>query len=93
MQVISGQGRRQRVHFEAPPATQLPAELNRFLSWVISARRLAHSLRADHDAVMVGGGDGSPQRFYRLSAQIQRERKDYYDVLERTQKGTLDVTD
>ncbi len=36
--------------------------------------------------------DGSPQRCYSLSAQIQRERKDYYDVLERTQKGTLDVT-
>jgi Fic family protein len=36
--------------------------------------------------------DGSPQRFYSLSAQIQRERKDYYDVLERTQKGSLDVT-
>ena len=36
--------------------------------------------------------DGSPQRYYSLSAQIQRERKDYYDVLERTQKGTLDVT-
>ena len=36
--------------------------------------------------------DGSPQRFYSLSAQIQRERKDYYAVLERTQKGTLDVT-
>lgn len=27
--------------------------------------------------------DGSPQRFYSLSAQIQRERKNYYDVLER----------
>jgi len=37
--------------------------------------------------------DGSPQRFYSLSAQIQRERKDYYHQLERTQKGTLDVTD
>jgi Fic family protein len=36
--------------------------------------------------------DGSPQRFYSLSAQIQRERKDYYDVLERTQMGTLDAT-
>ena len=36
--------------------------------------------------------DGSPQRFYSLSAQIQRDRPDYYDVLERTQKGTLDVT-
>jgi len=37
--------------------------------------------------------DGSPQRFYSLSAQIQRERKAYYDILERTQKATLDVTD
>lgn len=36
--------------------------------------------------------DGSAQRFYSLSAQIQRERTDYYDALERTQKGTLDVT-
>ena len=37
--------------------------------------------------------DQSPQRFYSLSAQIQRERKDYYDRLEQTQKSTLDVTD
>jgi Fic family protein len=37
--------------------------------------------------------DGSPQRFYSLSAQIQRERRAYYDVLERTQKASLDVTD
>lgn len=37
--------------------------------------------------------DGSPQRFYSLSAQIQRERTDYYDKLESTQKGSLDVTD
>ena len=37
--------------------------------------------------------DASPQRFYSLSAQIQRERKAYYDVLERTQKASLDVTE
>jgi Fic family protein len=37
--------------------------------------------------------DGSPQRFYSLSAQIQRERKAYYDILERTQKQSLDVTE
>ena len=42
--------------------------------------------------LLLARADGSPQRFYSLSAQIQRERKDYYDVLERTQKGTLDVT-
>ena len=36
--------------------------------------------------------DASPQRFYSLSAQMQREREDYYNHLEQTQKGTLDVT-
>lgn len=36
--------------------------------------------------------DGSPQRFYSLSAQIQRERKAYYDILERTQRNDMDVT-
>lgn len=35
----------------------------------------------------------SAQRYYSLSAQIQRERNDYYDRLEATQKGGLDVTD
>ena len=37
--------------------------------------------------------DASPQRFYSLSAQTQRERKDYYAILERTQKASLDVTE
>lgn len=36
--------------------------------------------------------DGSPQRFYSLSAQIQRERKAYYSILEHTQKEDMDVT-
>jgi Fic family protein len=34
----------------------------------------------------------STQRFYSMSAQIRRERSDYYTMLERTQKGALDVT-
>jgi Fic family protein len=43
--------------------------------------------------MLLARADGSPQRFYSLSAQIQRERKAYYDVLERTQKGTMEVTE
>lgn len=35
----------------------------------------------------------STQRFYSMSAQIRQERKAYYDVLERTQKGDLDITE
>jgi Fic family protein len=34
----------------------------------------------------------SPQRFYSMSSQIQQERNAYYAVLERTQKGGLDIT-
>ena len=36
--------------------------------------------------------EGSPQRFYSMSAQTRAERKAYYDTLERTQKGDLDIT-
>lgn len=36
--------------------------------------------------------ENSAQRFYSMSAQIRHERNDYYAILERTQKGTLDVT-
>jgi Fic family protein len=37
--------------------------------------------------------EGSPQRFYSMSAQIRLDRKAYYDILERTQKApVLDVT-
>ena len=36
--------------------------------------------------------DGSSQRFYSMSAQIRKERNTYYDVLENTQKDSLDIT-
>ena len=36
--------------------------------------------------------EDSPQRFYSMSAQIQQERNAYYDMLEATQKGDLDIT-
>lgn len=34
----------------------------------------------------------SAQRFYSMSAQIRRERNEYYEILERTQRGNLDIT-
>jgi Fic family protein len=36
--------------------------------------------------------EGNPQRFYSMSAQIRLERNAYYDMLEATQKGDLDIT-
>ena len=43
--------------------------------------------------LLLARADGNPQRFYSLSAQIQRERKAYYDILERAQKRSMDVTE
>jgi Fic family protein len=37
--------------------------------------------------------EASGQRFYSVSSQIRNERSDYYDTLESTQKGDVDVTD
>ena len=36
--------------------------------------------------------DCSAQRFYSMSAQIHKERREYYDQLEHAQKGGVDVT-
>lgn len=37
--------------------------------------------------------DGSAQRFYSMSAQIRKERNEYYECLERSQSGSLEITD
>lgn len=36
--------------------------------------------------------DGTPERFYSLSSQIEAERKDYYARLEKQQRNALDIT-
>lgn len=42
--------------------------------------------------LMLARSEQSSQRFYSMSSQIRQERDDYYDILERTQKGSMDVT-
>lgn len=37
--------------------------------------------------------DGMRHRFYSMSAAIHSDRKGYYDILESTQKGDLDITE
>ena len=115
MQVVSGRLGREKVHFEAPEAARLPAEMERFLSWFNTEPRtdsVIHAALAHFRFVTIhpfedGNGriaraiadmalaraDGTEQRFYSMSAQIEAERKDYYAVLERSQKGDLDLTD
>lgn len=43
--------------------------------------------------MLLAQSDKSSQRFYSMSAQIRIERKQYYEILEKTQKGNLDITD
>lgn len=114
MQVVSGPAGRERVHYEAPAASRLDAEIAAFLAWFngeadmdpVLKAALAHLwfvtihpfedgngriARAIAD-MMLARSEFSPQRFYSMSAQIRRERNAYYDVLEATQKGDLDIS-
>lgn len=113
MQVISGAMGKEKVHFEAPPSSDVPGEMESFLKWcltddadpVIKAAvshlwvvtihpfddgngRLSRTV-ADY---FLSRSDGPGQRFYSMSAQINRQKKEYYEILEKTQKGTLDIT-
>jgi Fic family protein len=114
MQVVSGPIGRERVHYEAPEAVRLDAEMTAFLDWFNGSNEsdwvvkagLAHLwfvvihpfedgngriARAIADMALARS-EGSAQRFYSMSAQIRLEREAYYEILERTQKGTLDVS-
>ncbi len=42
--------------------------------------------------MLLARDENSPKRFYSLSSQIMAERNDYYDILNATQKGSLDIT-
>jgi Fic family protein len=116
MQVVSGPVGKERVHFEAPPAARVPAEMRSFFAWWRRARgamdgvlrsALAHFrfvtihpfddgngrlARALSDrALAEDERDG--RRLYSISAAISVERKAYYGVLERAQRGAGDVTE
>ena len=113
-QVVSGPMGPERVHYEAPPAEGLDAEMRAFLGWFNAPAEIDGVLRAglahlwfvtvhpfdDGNGriaravadMALARSEGSPQRFYSMSSQIMRERDDYYDILERTQRGTMDVS-
>lgn len=115
MQVVSGPIGREKVHYLAPAAPRLDAEMRTFLEWyngnsgidLVLKAGVAHLwfvtihpfedgngriARAIADQVLARS-EQSPQRFYSMSAQIRQERSAYYDILETTQKGDLDITE
>ena len=115
MQVVSGAMGKEKVHYQAPNATELEKEIELFINWFNSVEKLDPVIKAglahlwfvtihpfeDGNGriaraitdMQLARSDGISQRFYSMSAQIRLERKEYYDVLEKSQKGTLDVTE
>ncbi|SDQ64689.1 Fic family protein [Brevundimonas sp. 374] len=113
MQVVSGPVGRERIHYEAPSAVRLDAEMAAFLQWSETATPdpvlkagVAHLWFVTNHPFDDGNGriaraiadlalaraEGTAQRFYSMSAQIRAERKAYYEMLEATQKGDLNIT-
>jgi Fic family protein len=114
MQVVSGPIGREKVHFEAPGAERLAAEMEAFIEWfnappatdAVLKAAIAHFWFVTIHPFEDGNGriaraladmalaraDGTKDRFYSMSAQIEAERKTYYDVLEKSQRGDLDIT-
>ncbi len=42
--------------------------------------------------MLLARSDNSTKRFYSMSSQIRTQRKEYYEILEQTQKGDTDIT-
>ncbi len=42
--------------------------------------------------LLLARSEKSPQRFYSMSAQISADRNSYYNILESSQRGSLDIT-
>jgi Fic family protein len=42
--------------------------------------------------MLLARSDEQSYRFYSMSTQIRKERNSYYDILEKTQRGSLDIT-
>lgn len=114
MQVVSGPIGREKIHFEALAAPDVPDAIIAFLTWFndrpaidpVLVAAISHlwfltihpfedgngrAARAIADMALARS-EGSRQRFYSMSAQIRLERTAYYDRLERTQSGDLDIT-
>lgn len=114
MQVVSGAMGHEKVHYEAPPSTEVAKEMEQFINWANASglspfikSALAHlwfvTIHPFDDGngrisrtladMMLSRLDSTNARYYSVSAQINRNKKAYYDILERTQKGNLDVTE
>ena len=115
MQVVSGRYGNEKIHYEAPPSSEVPQMMNVFFEWLREEQQMDDILMAaiahlwfvtihpfsDGNGrlsrtimdMLLAKADKTPHRFYSMSAAIARDKKNYYDILEKTQKGNLDITE
>ncbi len=81
--------------FNAPPSTDPVLKAGVAHLWFVTIHpfedgngRIARAI-AD---MALARSDGTKDRFYSMSSQIEAERKEYYRVLEATQRGGLDIS-
>jgi Fic family protein len=114
MQVVSGVLGKEKVHYQAPPASQIDHEMQIFIDWfnleqntdLVLKSAIAHlwfvTIHPFEDGngrisralsdMLLARSDEQSYRFYSMSTQIRKERNAYYDILEKTQKSGLDIT-
>lgn len=115
MQVVSGAMGKEKVHYQAPSAKRVPAEMERFIAWVNNSEDIDAVLKAaiahlwfvsihpfdDGNGritraltdMLLARSENCSKRFYSMSAAIKESQKEYYQVLEHTQRGDGDITE
>ena len=108
VQVISGSMGHERVHFMAPPASDVNDFMEEFMWWFNNENNLSAIIKSaishlifvsihpfDDGNGRIGraiadmalaGIDGGQGRFFSMSREIEKEKKDYYTILEKTQR-------
>ena len=114
MQVVSGALGREKVHFEAPPSSEVSRMMDDFIQWANNSQAIDPIVKAaivplwfvtihpfpDGNGRMsrtltdlfLTRSDGMMHRFYSMSATFSNRRSEYYEMLERTQHGGMDIT-
>lgn len=115
MQVVSGAMGRQKVHYQAPPSSDVPTMMGDLLQWIEEKTETDPLVKAavvhlwfvtihpfdDGNGrlcrtiteMLLARADKTDQRYYSMSSEIMKHRNSYYDNLEKTQKGELDITE
>ena len=91
MKVISGMFGREKVHYAAPAPEKIDEEMNRFVCIHPFDDGNGRIGRAIADMAL-SQAENSKMRFFSISHQINKDKKQYYDILEKTQKEDCEIT-